>query len=446
MLKSKKERLANQGKQFPSQLFLVIVFLAFTFLFWFTRLWHFEKLMTFYSDQELFMREVWEMVDQRQLRLIGPMVITKMTEGRGFFIGPVFYYLLAILSIIASWNVILITKVLISVWWLAALGTAIWLGKKFSWFSGLAVYGIFAVYPLSVDFSRLIWNPSFLPLISLFFFIFWVKFYREEKVRHWFLMGLFFGLGLSFHYSAFLWLVLLLLLWLVKIWQRRSHSWFFGWLIFGAGTVCGNLPMVIFELKHNFYNLRTILIFFQERLFRGEGDISLGGYYLFSLLPLIFLLIAYFFRLLEKKIGVVRSSILLMILITFLIFKIDWQREWGIGMPEGWNIGKQQKVAVQVCQEAKKDNLDGQFEIAATMGGDTPAHDLRWWLFRNGCRPLGVADYPLAQALYLVAPDNRPSGSETVWEVYSIKPFTATVMADLGNDIKLYRLVRRPEN
>lgn len=398
--------------------------------------------MTFHLDQELFMREVREMVVGHKLRLVGPMVISKMVYGRGFFIGPAFYYFLTPLALIFCWDVILMTKALILVWWLAALGIFFWLGKRFSWLAGLGAYAVFASLPFFIDYSRLMWNPNFLPLIGLSFFWLMEKIWREEKRWHWFLLGFFFGLGINFHYAALLWGIIFLPFLIWGLYRRRFRFYQWGLVFFVLGAILGDLPVVIFELRHNFYNLKTILFFTRYSFLKGQSGFSLGGYFLFSLVPIFFWLLACFLHWFEKKRGFLETIFLILAIFIFLSLQIDWQKQWGTGMPEGWSIKKQRLVARLVCQDVRERGIEGRFEIAATISGDTRAGDLRWWLSQEGCTPLGVEEYPQAEVLYLIAPKERILEEETVWEVDVLRPFSVVEEKSLNDGLVFYKLAR----
>jgi len=392
------------------------------------------------------MREVWEMVASGKPRLIGPMVISKVVHGRGFFIGPVMYYLLAPLAIIFKWNVILITKALLFMWWLTALGILIWISKRFSWLAGLAAYGIFASLPFLIDFSHKIWNPNFLPLIGIGFFWLLEEIWRKEKKWHWFLLGFFLGLGINFHYSAFLWLLFFLSI-LALGWRRKKFKFFhLGLPLFVLGIIIGDLPLFLFELRHNFYNLQTVFFIAQHGIFEGKEEFALGRHNLLALIPVFFWGLAYLIHQFEKKFGFQKTLILILIVFLFLVSNIDWQKEWSPTMPKGWNVTKQQKVAQMICQDVKKEKTDCKFEVAATIHGDTRATALRWWLSREGCTPMRVEDYPQAKTLYLIAPESRPPEEETVWEVSVIKPFEVVKERSLKDGIIFYKLEKTEES
>lgn len=423
---------------------LVFLFSLLTVIFWFTRLWRFEELMTFHMDQALFLREIREMVDEQKLRLVGPPVISKIVLGRWFFIGPAFYYLLTPLAFLADWDAVSMTRILISVWWLAGLAAFWWLGKKFGWLAGLAVYGVVAAHPFLIDYGRLMWNPNFLPLIGIGFF--WVlgRLLDKEKLWKWLGLGFIFGLGINFHYSAATWLIFLIPVLVWGIFRKKLRYFKIGALFILIGAIIGDLPLVIFDLRHDFYNLRTLWFFLEHGGVKETSGLSFGGYYLFAILPVILWLIALTIFFIRKRFGFPVALFAVLLLVAYCLSQVNWQARWGTGMPEGWNITKQKLVAKMICEEARRGGWDGRFEVAITISGDTRAGDLRWWLSREGCMPMAVEDYPKAERLYLVAYKWRRPETDNVWEVASLRPFKIAQEQSLGDKLVFYRLDRLP--
>jgi len=165
---------------------ILVLFVVISFFFWYLRLRNFEKMMTFHTDQGFHIQEVYDMVVQRKARLIGPIVLTRMVEGKGYFIGPYYYYILAILGIVSKWDAVSITKFLLIWWWAGAVFLFLWIGKKLNWQAALFVYAILTVHPLLIGFSRMFLNPNFLPLISVGFFYFLWKALKEKRKKDWF--------------------------------------------------------------------------------------------------------------------------------------------------------------------------------------------------------------------------------------------------------------------
>jgi hypothetical protein len=400
-------------------------------------LWRFEELMMFSSDQALFMSDIWEMVQEGKLKLVGPIVTTQIMHGRGFFTGPLFYYLLIPLAILTRWDVILMTKIFMGIWWLTGAGLFFWIGKSKGWLAGISAFAIYSVFPYLLDFNRLLWNPSLLPFLGIFLFAVMNFLWQKPKPWLWFVLGMVVGLGINLHYGAILWGLIVLGFWFYGLWRKHWVFWTFALFIFGV--LMGDLPLVIFELRHNFYNLSTIILFLS-----GRGSQEMKGWiryyhFLFPLLPLVFWVWGMIISFLQKK-SLVYASLLSVLVFLLCFFSIDWQKEEGLGMPKKWNVFKQKQVAKMICEEIG----DYPFEVASIINGDTRATDLRWWLGREGCQPLGVEEYNQAVVLYLVAPESRPPEKETIWEIQSLRPFKVEKEIDLGDSFIFYKLRRLP--
>jgi hypothetical protein len=188
-----------------------------------------------------------------------------------------------------------------------------------------------------------------------------------------------------------------------------------------VGFILGDLPFFIFELRHQFYNLKTIFLVFTN--LKGTGSSS-PHYFIYPL----FVLILWGLLLLSKK---YKKPFYLLILF-FLLFKSDP----GLDKIKGWNYPEQIKVRDYIL----KDGCPKNFNIAATMQGDTRFHSLRFLLIQRNCFPISEEDYSSNEILYLVAPNNRRPETEKVWEVASFRPFKIEKEEKLNEHITLFIL------
>jgi len=400
------------------------------------RFHNYERLINFHLDPPFFLHEVKDMVDSGKIRLIGPMVATKVIEGRYFFTGPFFYYLLAILGIVLSWSVIKMTAFFTFLW----LGTFtliyFWLRRRFSRDISLSAYALLSFFPIFISYSRMIWNPHLLPIFGVL--LLWFLEERKRGLIFFFLAGLFFGLGIHVHYGAVLWL-LIAAYYLIDDIRTKSFS-FLNWFFFFAGMVIAESPLILFELRHNFYNLRTVI--FQIQHFQLSAGYTFGvlHYYLFPLIPLI----CKFYGLVLEKLKILVGSkpvffFEIVLVGYFLMISIQSNQELTY-RPLHWSLEKQKQVIEMIV----KDNEE-TFEVATTINSDTRALELRWWLREKGIKPLGVEEYNQAVVLYLVAPEFRPPEKETVWEVKALRPFEIEKQIDLGDGYIFYKLRRLPK-
>lgn len=394
--------------------------------------------MTFHMDQALHITEVQQMIQTRKPRLIGPIVYTRIIEGRGFFIGPHYYYLLALLGIIFDFNVILITKFLLLMWWTAAFSLFIWIGKELDWYTALFTYAIFSLHPFLVAFSKMFLNPSFLAFFATPFFFFLWKAYKENKTKYWFWAGLFCGIGLSFHFLVLSWISLLGAVWIFKALRKKAKP--INLLLAAAGVVIGDLPYFIFELRHNFYNLRTII----HNGLDPNGMGFLGPYYALGFLPLIFFAVAIIYK---HTLGRLKKALFLPLSVLLLLFmviyydKLEYHRK-GYGMPNGWSVPLQKQLAEHICSE-QGGNHD--FVIAANISSIATADDLKWFVRACGSESLDNSAYPYAKTLYYIDQGEVHNLEATgLWELASMTndPHEKVYSRRLNDNLWFYKMVR----
>jgi len=379
------------------------------------------------------------MVDSRKIRLIGPLVATKVIEGRYFFTGPTFYWLLAVLGIVLNWDVFLMTG-FFALWW---IGTFIliffWLKRRFGYLVALLIYALVSFIPFLVPYSRIIWNVNLIPFFGVL--LLW---FLEERRKSWtkyFLAGLAFGLGVSIHYSATLWF-LIFGYYLIVDFRERQFS-FLNWVLLGLGAILAETPILLFELRHDFYNLRTIL--FHVKYYQPSISYNLSFYYHnYYALPLIPLICKIYGMILEKSRKFINFKVILVsniaLIIFFFFYSLLGPQGEALINPENWYIARQKEVAQMIVDDGEE-----TFEVAAIINSDTRAGELRWWLKQMGHEPMGVEDYHKAVVLYLVAPKSRPPEEETVWEVKALRPFEIAKQVDLGDNYIFYKLRRLPK-
>jgi 4-amino-4-deoxy-L-arabinose transferase-like glycosyltransferase len=396
-----------------------------------------EKLINFYLDPPFFLHEVKDMVDSGKIRLIGPMVATKVIEGRFFFTGPFFYWLLTFLGILLDWDVVLMTAFFTFLWVGTFALIYFWLRRRFDEDISLSAYAILSFLPIFIALSRMIWNTHFIPLFGVL--LLWFLEERKKRKLNWFLAGLFFGLGIHVHYSAFLWLIILLYYLILDL--KKKNFYLKNWFLLGTGVVIAESPLILFELRHDFYNLRTII--FQIKNFQLSAGYTFGvlHYYLFPLIPLI----CKFYGLgLEKLKTLINAKLVIALEIALigylLVISVQSNQELTY-QPSGWSLKKQKQVIDLIIEDDEE-----TFEVASIIGSDTRALDLRWWLRQKGIEPLGVEEYNSAVVLYLVAPETRPPEKETVWEIQSLRPFRIAKQVDIGDGYIFYKLRRLPKN
>lgn len=407
---------------------LITGMLFISFLYLFLRLYNLNRLIGFRLDQGIHLLETKKMFDTKKISLVGPMVTSKSFMGRNFFVGANYYYVLGIIGIVGNWNPLLITIFFIFIEYFFYLLFTLFLKQKFNLNWAFLVFIFIATSPYLIIHSRFFWNPHLLIPLSILILLFAEKYLNKKKQKHLFLLAFCWGFGFACHYSAVFWGIFFVYL-LIKSKQYLKVK---PYLTIFFGFILGNLPFFIFEVRHGFYNIKTIFLVFLNS--PNGGDLT-SHYFVFPLL--IFGLYGFLFfinKIKNKK----RASLLLVVTFGLVLWlQINVLTSYApLDMIEGWGYLEQNKVVNLIV----KNGCPNNFNIAATVQGDTRAYDLRYLLDLKKCEPMGVEEYLNTETLFLVAPIERKPETEKVWEVSSLGKFKINRQEKITEKIVFYEL------
>ena len=401
---------------------LILLLIIFLFL----RVFNLEKGVNFSSEQGLFLSKAKEIYDTKKLTLIGPSTSIKSTISREFYQGPATYYLLLV-PIALGGNPIVASYFLIFINLLALIVIYTVIKKKFGFKTAFWASLFFSTYPLLVTYTRFVWNPNFIPLFSAAVLGFLLNINRKRKSLFYLLLGLILGICLQFHYQSFL-LILLSFIWLTL--RKAKITNFF--IVF-LGIIAGFFPLLIFELRHNFYNLNTLFLIMQTG--SGKQLISFPVYYFLFLAPFICLAIGLLFQKIYKAKKLLAVGILVLYL-AWSAYKINGFSTKAPGMSEGWNYKGQKKALEIILKENKKG-----YNIANLLTGDTRARAMRYLLSLNNSLPGGTGDYPASEWLFVMSKSKEEEVLKNpVWEISSFRPSRIAKAWPIQNGISLYLL------
>jgi len=395
------------------------------------RLYKFEEKTIYRLDQGLHLLESWEMVQNKDIRLVGPMVSSKTFLDRGFFIGPQYYYVLSFLGIITNWNPILITIFLLLLEFCFILYFVFWILKKIGRIEALTILSLFTFSKLFIIHSRFFWNPHFLLPLGVLAIISLDSYLNRKKVKYLAFFSFLWGLAFGFHYAAILWGIPLLAI-LIKnkmFWNKNTF------IVLPMFFILGDLPWFIFELRNNFYNIKTIWWTMTQSVDGGKIELHY----------LVYPWIIFALYWLVKTISKIRINKILLgifIVITISLIQVYLIKD---SIPNNqlkvWNYVIEKETIKKILINGCPNN----FNVANTVTGDTRSYDLRFLLIRNGCKPMDVDKYPETKTLFLIAPIERRPENETVWEVSSVGKVKIKREEKLNEVIMFYEL-KKNEN
>lgn len=247
---------------------IILTLLAASFL----RLFRLPEFVTFLGDQG---RDA--IIIKRIITLEDFPAIGAPSSVGSVFLGPFYYYLISPFLLLFRFDP---TGLAYGVAILSIIGIILSyvIVRKFTDDLTALLFTCFISFSsVLIDLSRFSWNPNLLPVFSfLTLFFFYLAFYKG-KTRYSFLFGSFLALSLQLHHLAGLILFSALAVVMIEK-QYKPFNIFFKKLgLATAGFILFNAPLILFDLKHNFLNARSLFeLFTQKNIVSGTSSSYLG--------------------------------------------------------------------------------------------------------------------------------------------------------------------------
>lgn len=250
----------------PTGLLILILILSA-----FLRLYRISDYMTFLGDEGrdvLIVREILH----GNFTLLGPRA-----SAGDFFLGPIYYYFMAPFLLLFNYDPVG-PAVMIALLGVATVYLVYRVGREFFGVrASLIAASLYAVSPLVIAYSRSSWNPNPMPFFSLLILYLLYKSILRPSLRVLFAIGVLIGITMQLHYLATFLIAISGVFYLVgkiykdkKVAVKELSQHFVA--VFG-GFLVGLSPFLLFELRHGFPNIKTIISFIFADNFQAEyGD------------------------------------------------------------------------------------------------------------------------------------------------------------------------------
>lgn len=410
-------------------LFLIIILIGFIFV----RSLHFSYFLNWSQDQAdsaLSALNIWR---EKKLTLIGPQ-ISATYQGRLLFQGPITTYLFLLFLLLGSWEPIRASYFFVIFASLMIFPLYYGMKKITNKKMAITLVFIYSFFPYYLNYTRFLWNST-LQFASLPIFIFFLAQYKKDrKLRNLFFVSFLLGLLTQFHYQFVL---IILFFFIYFIFYEKSNFLKFSIIILGIAL--GLLPLIIFELKHNFYNIKTAFLFLKnwEKVDK-PGNLTMPHYYL----SISFLLLTFSFIWLKnwlKKINyylIILFGIILFCFSFFLNYKKPIQSYWAPA--KFWNYLMEEK-AYQIIKESK---IKKDFNVADLSYYNTTATVIKYLLKRDYYQ-INYDDYYQNRYLFVISRNNDYEKTLS-YEVAFFKPRRLIKKWSLNDYYQLY-LFKREE-
>ncbi len=235
----------------------------------FLRLYRIRDYLTFLGDEGRDVRVVRDLITQGNLVFIGPQ-----TSVGNMYLGPLYYYMMAPALFLSRFDPVG-PAIMVALIGVATVGLIWYITRKYFgfWSASLAAF-LYAISPVALIYSRSSWNPNPMPFFALL--AVWLGFeaWHLKKTRYFVYSFVFLAASIQMHYLGLLLIPVIGIIWLLSLSQEKFSLKFKKHSVLGIALFLLMMsPLVLFDLKHNYLNLRAILdlVFGRHSAFVSTG-------------------------------------------------------------------------------------------------------------------------------------------------------------------------------
>lgn len=347
----------------------------------------------------------------RKLTLIGPQISANY-QGHFIFFGPLTTYFYLFFLMLGTWDPVLSSYLFMIFASLMIFPLYFGVKKLVNSKAALLAVIIYSLVPYYINYTRFLWNPTF-QIALLPFLILLMGFYQEKKTYiSFFLLSIWVGILFQFHYQF----VIVIIGLFIYYFLLKKIS-FPNLIFYIIGILIGFSPLVVFELKHNFYHLRTIILFIKNwQAVDRPGGITMPHYYI----AISFMLIVAILGLFRKRIVKITNLyfvgifLILMTYSLYLYVPVPQHAFWAPATP--WNYLTEKKI-YNIIQST---HLTENFNVANLGYYDTKASVIKYFMKRDGYQ-INYDDYYNNKLLFVICEDHKYPNALS-YEVATFKP------------------------
>lgn len=395
------------------------------------RLYNFENRMTFGSEQARSLIVSADYIREKP-SLLGQEYFRANSFGHKLFTSAIFNYSLVPFLILYKYDPFPITVyfALLNV----VTGIILYFLTEKTFNRKVAIFStiLYMFNSYMIYHSMFIWVLNYMPLIGLLSAYYTLNIVRNKsKNIDILLLGLLSGIGFGLEYLYILAIIICVLFVI-----RFINHWLKSFLLFVSGFVVGDLPQIVFDLKHNFYHVRSLYQYAVDT-FNGSSDAGFVYYHFLHFLPVILILFGYLLYKIHLRNKLLSSFILLFyILINLGSNNINYTKP--VGMVDGLKY-------IDIKESAKEiSSLSGEkFNVVTLYDFDTRGYVLRYFLkYVFNSKPLSEIDYANSSEIFSLASDQYDFYNNNPWELNVFKPYNVSMVKEFSGGYRLTRLYK----
>lgn len=396
----------------------------------FVRFYNFGERITFGPEQARSLFVSGRYISDKP-SFLGQEYFRVTSYGHKLFSGALFSYSLVPLQIIFKYDALPLTGyfTILNVFSGLALFWVVRriLGEKLAIFALI----LFLFNDYMIYHSLFIWILNYLPLVGIALFYLLYLYLKKPKFSYSFMLGVLSGIGINLQY---LFIPIALAVLFFVLWKSNNKLKDFA--LFTIGSLVGNFPMVIFDLRHNFYHLRSLWQYLLDTLAAPSRSI-ITYYHFLPIWPLFIVVLSFvFLRLWEKNKALGAIALAFYLYINLTSSKISFKGP--TGMPEGLLYSEVIDAGKAIAHDAPSDE---NFNVVALLDFDTRGFILRYPVeFMFGKRPRDFEDYPNTPTLYVLSDKSYNFASPAVWELKVNLPYKYRILKDIDERYAVFKI------
>ncbi len=232
--------------------------------FVFFRFYNLEKRVIFDWDQENYSFQVKRILVEKRLTLIGPRV----KDETGFFLAPYFFYLLTPFYFFTTLHPSALIIFLIFYNSLSFFLSFYFLKNLFGIWQAIFFLAFWSINYLLINFETTPWNPIVIPIATIIVWHLTKLSFEDKNNKWWFYLfsGFLIGFFNNFHFQFILLLIFFLFFEVILSINKKKLS-IKKFILILLGYFLTFLPIIIFDFRHNFLNLKGFQqLFFSSKL------------------------------------------------------------------------------------------------------------------------------------------------------------------------------------
>src|SRR3989344_1799090 len=392
------------------------------------RFHNYENRITFGSEQARSLTVAADYIKEKP-SLLGQEYFRTTRSGLKLFSGAQFSYSLVPLLLAFRYDPFPITIYFT----LLNIFTGIILYVLFKEIAGskiaLVAMTLFLFNDVMIAHSLFIWIMNYSPLVGLLIIYCLFKHIKSRKIVWVFITGVLTGIGFSLQY-----LFIIAAIPIVVFMYYHQKKRFLTHFYYVGGCLLGNLPMILFDLRHNFYHFNTLTEYAKETIV-GQGSGNLAMYQFLHFWPL-FALAGGWIIMRIAKMNKMFPLVFICVYLALNVYSPRISFVKSVGMPDGLVY----QDIIDAAEEIAK-NEPSNFNVVSLLDFDTRGYILRYPLkYLYQVYPADIVSYKEVDNVYALARADYNFSDNVPWELDEFRTTSVNSLGSIGKNYTVFIL------